>query len=352
MAVDIIVNTNAGRLRSRSTLQRALLDAADDHAQARVHATRSLPELDRVADEIATRGTSAVILAGGDGSHMAGVTALSRAFGDALPPVALAPCGTVGTIARNLGMHPATRGNIETLVRAACAGAFQIRHNPTLRICDDRGSRRVGFIFGAGLVARFFDHYDRASRPGLGTAAGIASRVFVGSFVGSALARRILAPASASLSVDGSCPESRGWTLILASVVRDLGLHLLATYRAGESDDQFHVVASGLPARALGPQLFRVLAGRRLKGEPRIDSLAHSLRIHFAAEHGAAYVLDGDIFRAREASIDSGPRLPLLVPLAPMSNSTARGRLRSRSGSDALRSSISAATKTGFVGSK
>jgi hypothetical protein len=94
-----------------------------------------------------------------------------------------------------------------------------------------------------------------------------------------------------------------------------LGLHLLATYRAGERLDRFHVVASGLPPRSLGPQMLRVLAGRHLKGDPRIDALAYSLRIRFEEAHDAAYVLDGDVFRAREARVEVGPVLPLLVPV-------------------------------------
>jgi diacylglycerol kinase family enzyme len=322
MTVDIIVNNNAGRLRSDTMLRRALLGAAAaDRAHARIHQTSSLQALDCVADEIAMRGTDAVVLAGGDGSHMAGVTALSRAFNHALPPVALAPCGTVGTVARNFGTRGTARTWNETLVRAACTGAFRIIHKPTLRICDDHGGKRVGFIFGAGLVARFFDHYYSSSGQGLGAAANIVSRVFVGSFLGWPLAQRILTPTGCSISVDDSPPQGPAWTLVIASVVRDVGLHLLVTYRAGEKEGQFHVVASGLPARSLGPQLLRVLAGRPLEGEPQVDGLARSLRVRFDAEDGAAYVLDGDVFRAREARLESGPRLPLIVPLSSTSSS-------------------------------
>src|SRR3981081_3236325 len=104
MTVDVIVNCNAHRLSRNGALRRTLCAAAA-RGGARVHETRLLHELERVALEIAQRGTQGVVLAGGDGSHMAGLTALSHAFGGSLPPVALAPCGTVCTIARNFGVR-------------------------------------------------------------------------------------------------------------------------------------------------------------------------------------------------------------------------------------------------------
>ena len=55
-----------------------------------MHETRSLAELDVITRAIAARGADCVVLAGGDGSYMAGVTALYRASGDAMPSCLLA----------------------------------------------------------------------------------------------------------------------------------------------------------------------------------------------------------------------------------------------------------------------
>ena len=312
MTVDVIVNRNAQRLATDSALRRTLLAAAA-RGGARVHETQTIDQLERVAGEIATRGTEAVVLAGGDGSHMAGVGALSRVFSGALPPTGLAPCGTVCTVARNLGARGAARAWTERLVLAACTGAGHVERKATLRVSDDTGQERVGFIFGAGLVARFFDVYDASPTHGRATAARIAARVFAGSFVGSSFSRRILEPARCALAIDGILHAGREWSLVLASVVRDVGLHLLVTYRAGEAPDRFHVVASGLPPHALGRQMPRVLAGLPLRGEPRVDALARSLSLRFAAPPGP-YVLDGDVFGAREIRVEAGPELPLLMP--------------------------------------
>jgi diacylglycerol kinase (ATP) len=312
VTVDVIVNPNARELAADSRMRRALLAAAS-RGGARVHETRSLEDLERAAAGIAARGTDGVILAGGDGSCMAGLSALARAFGPALPPVGLAPCGTVSTIARNLGARGGARAWTERLVLAACARTARVESSATLSVRDDAGKTRVGFIFGAGLVARFFEVYDALPRQGRAAAAGIVARVFAGSFVGSPLARRVLAPTRCAVSTDGAPHASRAWTLLVASVLPDLGLHMRATYRAGERPDRFHVVGSGLPPGALGPQLPRVLTGRPLRGEPRIDALARSLCIRFD-DGPDAYVLDGDVFRAREATVEMGPRLSVLLP--------------------------------------
>jgi len=309
--VDLIVNRRARGLGEGSSLRSVLARAAADGG-ARVHETYSLEELDRVAQELAARGTDAVVLAGGDGSHMGGLSALRRAFGDTLPPVALAPGGTWCTVAHNLGMRGSAPAWAEGVLRAASTGGGRLEEHTTLRVTDDSGGDRVGFIFGAGLVARFFDEYYGGKSQGPLRAAGIAGRVFAGSFVGSTLARRVLAPAACTLEVDGEAQDGRAWSLVLASVVLDVGFHIHATYRARERRGAFHTVASSLSPRGLAFDVPRVLFGRPMRGAQRVDALATSLRVVF--DERTTYVLDGDVMRARDVRIVPGPTLRLIVP--------------------------------------
>jgi diacylglycerol kinase (ATP) len=307
--VEVIVNRLAHHLVDDGGMRQTLADAA--HGRATVHETRSESELARAVESIAMRGAFGVILAGGDGSYMAGTTALSRAFGEAMPRVGFAPGGTVSTVARNWGFHGPGAAYAARLVRSACDGTARSTRRPTLRVRDDRGGDRVGFIFGAGLVARFFDaYYARATR-GPGAAADIVARVFAGSFYGGALATRVLARVPAVLTVDGERQTPRAFSLVVASVVSDLGLHMRLSYRAGERTDRFHLVASALSARALGPQLPRVLAGRRLAGEAHVDTLAREAELTFTEPPGS-YVLDGDVFAAGRVTVSPGPVLDYL----------------------------------------
>jgi hypothetical protein len=122
-----------------------------------------------------------------------------------------------------------------------------------------------------------------------------------------------LRPTACALAIDGEVSPARAWSLILASVMRDVGLHVRATYRAGEVPGRFHVVASGLSPRRLALELPRVLAGRAMRGDPRVDALAASMRVAFDEPGGAAYVLDGDVLRAREVRVDAGPDVRFIV---------------------------------------
>ena len=310
LRVDVIVNRVAHHLVKGGALRDALVGAAG--RGARVLETRSLAELDEAVATIAARGTDRVVLAGGDGSYTAGVTALGRAMPDAMPVIAFAPGGTVSTVARNWGMRGRGRRAAERVVERALDPATPLLARPSLRVRDGGGGDRVGFIFGAGLVASFFDVYYAAPEQGYASAAGITARVFAGSFVGGALARRVLAPTPAELSIDGVRQEPRAWSLVVASVVKDLGLHMHVTYRAGERFDRFHTVASALDARALGPQMARVLAGRRLVGAHHVDTLAGEIALRFASPRGA-YILDGDPFVATDVRVTAGPALRVLA---------------------------------------
>jgi diacylglycerol kinase (ATP) len=307
--VDVIVNRCARHLTSDGGARASLVEAA--RGRATVHETRSLSELEAVAREIAARGTDTVLLAGGDGSYMAGTTALFRSFGEKLPRIGLAPGGTVGTVARNWGMRGAEAAYAARIVRAAATGRAVVTKRPTLRVSDDHGGDRVGFIFGAGLVAGFFDAYYAGGRLGYGAAAAIVARIFVGSFYGGALASRVLSSTPAVLTVDGEPAAARGFSLVAASVVRNLGLHMIVLHRAGERTDRFHLVASPLRARALGPQLPRVLLGKRLHGEGHIDALATHAELAFGSGSGS-YVLDGDVFTTSRVRVSPGPVLDIL----------------------------------------
>ena len=312
MTVDLVLNRNARNLGEGSPIRRALVTAASRHG-ARVHETRNLAELDAVAWSLAEGGTSAVVLAGGDGSALAGVSALSRVFGGTVPPIALAPGGTVNIIAANL--DPGARGpapeRAARLLRAVCEGTATSKPTPTLRVRDDGGGDRVAFIFGAGLVARFFDVYDAAPRQGVAVAARLATRAFLGSLVGTPFARRVLTPVECRLEVDGVARPSPAWSLVLASVVKDVGLGIRATYRAGESQERFHVVASTRSPRGLASQVPRVMTGRPMVGGDHVDALAQVLRVRFAQLD--SYVVDGDACRAREVTVAPGPVVTVLV---------------------------------------
>ena len=104
MGIDLVLNPGARLYRRDPTLLDRMRRVAERHAD--VHVTRTIDDMDAVANHIAERGSDLVLLSGGDGTLMASVTALHRAFdGRELPPIAPVPGGTAGTVARNWGLR-------------------------------------------------------------------------------------------------------------------------------------------------------------------------------------------------------------------------------------------------------
>ena len=175
------------------------------------------------------------------------------------------------------------------------------------------GQERIGFIFGTGLVARFFEIYYADGARGYPGAARIVARIFAESFYGGAYARRVLDPLPCTIEVEGRRLDPEAWSLVCSSVVPDLGIHMRVTYRAGEDLDRPHLVASPLPSRSLGPRAPLVLAGKRIGGEGHFDDLVRDFTVRFDRDGGGPYVLDGDMLRAPAVLVSAGPRIDVLA---------------------------------------
>ncbi len=298
------MNPHAAAFARDLGLCRAVAEQATGGAPVRT--TESVQELDQVASEILAAGAERVVLCGGDGTYMAGVSALARAAGAGpLPEVVLAPAGTVATVARNLGQRA---GLLETVRRATGpTPRGELVRSPTLRVQGGSEPERIGFIFGTGLVARFFERYYSGSRLGYRAALGIVLRVFAGSFFSDSYSRSVLDPLPCRVSIDGQSLSSEAFSLVLCSVVRDVGLHLWVPHRAAEDPERPHLVASSLSPRRLGPQAPRVFLGRGLRDADGFDGLVNEFRVEFPGD--GPYVLDGDLLHAREVSVRAGPMI-------------------------------------------
>ena len=329
--VAVIVNANARRFVEKPS--RIDDVRAKSHGRAEVIVTRSRGELGRAIDRLRDERVEVVVLCGGDGSHAAGASEIHRSYMHSAPPIlAFAPGGTVGTVGRSLGV--ARRGPFlrafERVLDDACAHSPKTIETPSLFVRADDRPPEVHFIFGTGLVASFFRLYDRkgadedAPSVAVGKlgAAAIVARIFVESFYGGAYARRVLEPMPMEVDVvreRGAAPERLPWhasSLVLTSVVRNLGLHMLVPYRACEDPERPHVVVSGLPTRVLGPRMTRVLRGVSIgdPSDPHFDGLCHELAIEFPGEERGPFVVDGDLRLARRVSVRAGPKLRILAP--------------------------------------
>ncbi len=301
----VLLNPNARQLRCNPGLLREL--SVVSRGRGRVWVTRDLDELEVVARHIMGSRPDRVALCGGDGTFMAGLTALARAGSGRVPPLALIPAGTVATVARQWGAAGELTATVDRFLRLGSSTPTD--EHATLRIIAD-GVDRYGFTFGTGLVARFFERYEAAGADGLAAAALIFARVFLGSYVNDACSRAILDPLPCHLLVEEHSLEAHAYSLIVSSVLRSVGLGLQVTQRASEDPDRPHLVASTLPARRLGPQAIRVMRGRGLVGG--VDELVRTFGVRFPAARQGPYVFDGDLFQAGQIQISAGPRIAVV----------------------------------------
>ncbi|MCA9642504.1 MAG: hypothetical protein H6718_23700 [Polyangiaceae bacterium] len=312
----LILNPNAARLRKDPALQQRLTELA--HGRARVFVTETLAELSRVVQTLSRENVERLVLCGGDGTFMEGVSALARAGRLAAPrarrrlALAFLPAGTVATVAQAFDQPRDPVHGLELALRTEA----QFVARPSLSVTSsNRGEleERVGFIFGTGLVARFFKRYYLEGGQGLAAAARIVARTLAGSFREDTYARSVLDPLPCRIAVDSGPLEADAFSLVLCSVIRDVGLGMQVCYRAGEDWERPHVVASSLGPRKLGPQVHRVLRGRPLKGRGGFDGLTSQLLLQFADGPGP-WVLDGDLLEAERVQVQAGPSLWLLAP--------------------------------------
>lgn len=307
MRANVIVNARAAKFARDPALRR---DMARLVPEGQLHVTSTFEALTAACESVAADPPDLVILCGGDGSAMAGVTHLHRAFGArALPAVCLASGGHSCTVARNWGaLRQDPRRHVAEVLDLASSGRLRAATRPTLRVEDANGAARVGFIFGTGLVASFFEAFYENGGGGYAEAARMVAHIVTGSFVGGKLARRVLSPMPATLLVEGAPHPEDAFTLIVCAVVPDLGLHLRVTHRAGEDPRRPHLVASNLGIVDCGKQYGRVLRGRPLMAPRTVDRLAANFEIRFGKGHGA-YVLDGDLLRTTGVAVRAGPPL-------------------------------------------
>lgn len=306
--IDLVINRTARRYARRP----ALLD--DVHAIAKgacqVHVSTSLTELDDICAELGARGSDLVLFSGGDGTLMAGASALVRHFAQP-PALAPIPAGTACTVARNWGLYGETR----TCLRRMLNGPRRLIARPSLAVTStEDGIRcpRIGFIVGSGLVAKFFSIYEERGAPGYLGAAMLVARIFAESLVGGPMARRVLEPLSCTLVVNGRELLPPAWSLICSAVVPNLGIHMLLTHRAGEDPLRPHLVATPMPPGKLGPRAPWVLAGQSIGGPDLVDELVDGFELRFAG-HGP-WVLDGELLQASQVSVRAGPLLTVATP--------------------------------------
>ena len=256
-------------------------------------ATQSLDDLHQVCEDFHKERIDILGISGGDGTLHHTLTAMIRAYGsDPLPPVAILRGGTMNTVAASFNIHGETPRLLFELIDKHSRGqAFDTFQRKILQIGDT-----FGFIFGNGLVYNFLEAYYDTGHPSPATAARLMAQGAASAMVGGALARRLYRRVNAQVTVDGE-PWARQDFGVVAAVVEQLGFGFRPFYRLRDAPDAFHVLGVHTDVVGFLAELPRVRAGKPMRRDKVIDSIAR--HVLFESDQEIGYTIYGDTYVAK-----------------------------------------------------
>jgi diacylglycerol kinase family enzyme len=305
--IGIVTNPNAlGLVRDRHLASRLRAIVGDAGA---VRETHTPADLTAAVRRFAAEGADVIGTCGGDGTNLSVLSEAVRRFPrDRLPRFLILRGGTVNTAANELGIdgHPE-----EILERFVELYTHRLPVPGKERDLLGVGGLH-GFLFGAGMAGRFFEAYYGGPVTGVPWASVLATRIIASAFLNGHFARWIFNPVEAEIVADGHQLPLERFTLIVAGTILNAGLGFKPTYRGDAEPGRLHLIATGLSPARLASNAVRCLRGKKLKGHPHFDVLARAVRIRFARPQ--TYTFDGDLFRASEVTLRTGPRITFLTP--------------------------------------
>jgi hypothetical protein len=206
----------------------------------------------------------------------------------------------VNTAAANVGC----RGTVtRQLTRLMAANTLKVDSRPLVRVND-----RVGFIFGSQLSAKVMDLYY-AGPTGPAGVLMLTARLVASAVVKGPLVRRVTAPETVEVEIDGKRIGRFNTTALLACAIACPTLGLRATPRAGE-DGGFHLVGTETAPSALAKEVPRIVAGLPLRSMA-LDQVAKSAVLLF--QKPTRYTLDGDMFEASRIELSATRAVELVT---------------------------------------
>lgn len=310
MHTAIIVNPNAGRLRSRPHLLEQLRARAGKDAS--VHVTRDAAELELALARAADDGANTVAVVGGDGTASMTLTAVEQAYeGRRLPRIAFLRGGTMNTVANSISGAARNRP-LDLLARALRAaqanGSSPVRRRPTIRIGD-----RLGFLFGTGVWSGYLSEYNQArgGQPTPMSAATVLGRALASAAVNGRTYGRMLQPKPLSVEFASGSWATHAYMTVCASTIEHAGLGFRPFHRAFANDAEFQIVAIKGGASEVLRDLPSVWRGRGLR-----PTTAHDTTTAWAeltADAPFDYAVDGDVCTAKgRLRLELGPTFDFL----------------------------------------
>lgn len=302
--IAIIANPNARRNREWPLAAEQLRKAAPG---APLLETRTADELAKAVKALARDRPRVLAIAGGDGTVTHTVTALARAMGNDLPPLALLGGGAYDSLAP-LGGRGDAEDRLKRLTVAVASGnELCVVERDTLQV-----EGRCGFRFGVGLPVRFIEAIYASGNTGPWTSTRLLARAFASSLSRGPFARRLYAPMDLRVRLDDAEWPRVPIYGVVASSVAEAGLGLRPFRRATEQPGAFQALGLTAGPRQFALELPRLLLGKLARRDRLIEGVGE--RLELSARPPLAWLLDGEIYSSTSGrlAVCLGPRVSLV----------------------------------------
>jgi diacylglycerol kinase family enzyme len=275
--------------------------------------TRSIEDIDAVAERFKKAEIDILALNGGDGTNHVTMTSFVRVYGDQpLPMFAFLRGGTMNTVSNSIGIRGSPSSLLVNIVeKYQLKQDFEISQRDLMKVTDSLGST-YGFIFGSGVVANFLDVYYGTGKPSPAVALKLVMTGIASSFVRGPLYRRIFKPIDVVLTANGEPWVKGKFLAVVAGTIDQIGLGFRPFTRCEAAPGTFHAVAIGGSGIELIRRLPAIRLGRSLPDDEVPNRVISNLV--FESSEPIEYTVDGDLHEGgRKITIEMGPRVRVIV---------------------------------------
>ncbi len=256
------------------------------------HITKTLKDVEELAVEFKKRNIEILGISGGDGTIHKTLTSFINIYNNnPLPKIALLRGGTMNNLANTLNIKGSSEKILSNIILKYHEDIpFKETEIDIMRINND-----YGFLFGAGLVSRFIEMYNRRKNgdptPWYAFKLLIKS-VFSAVFL-TRLSLMLCERFDAKITVDGKIAPFKNFMMLFAGTSDNFGFHFKPLYRALSKGGQFQLVGISTTPRRLLLTFPSAFFRRPSKSDDYFDVLCEKAVIEFAEPQN--YIIDGDI---------------------------------------------------------
>lgn len=269
--------------------------------------------LRRDARQTLEAGYQYLAINGGDGTTHQVLTAFEEVRGDLpFPRVALLRGGTMNNVTDSFRIRGTPKSILGRLCETVRSGSEPALARRCALAVSDGSRRRLGFIFGTGLMASFLKAYYAQGETSPLTAAWMAARLCASVAVQGELYQQLSGKIRHTLHVDGKLWLDKDLICIMCATTEEIGLRLAPFSSAGRHTDRFSAIAVEGPMMAIVTALPAIWRAEAMTMRGFEEQLPTQLDITLPGNFD--YTIDGDLYEAAKLSLSLGPELAIYIP--------------------------------------